>query len=80
MIEDAKNLAAAEAEARSALGPETRLELETAPAASDAPEAPHTRGRRPAPRAVPPAKGASTDHAAAEVARQFDGDVLEEGR
>ncbi len=71
MVEDARNLAAAEAEARSALGPETRLELETAPAEG---------GRRPAPRAAPPARGASTDHAAAEVARQFDGDVLEEGR
>ncbi|MCI0587820.1 MAG: DNA polymerase III subunit gamma/tau [Planctomycetes bacterium] len=71
LVEDARNLAAAEAEARSALGPGTRLELETAPA---------EEGRRPAPRAAPPVRGASADHAAAEVARQFDGDVLEEGR
>ncbi len=71
LVEDARNLAAAEAEARAALGPETRLELEAASAEP---------ARRPAPRAGPSARGASADHAAAEVARQFDGDVLEEGR
>jgi DNA polymerase-3 subunit gamma/tau len=64
MVADPRNLAAAQAEVRAALGPEARLEVEGPPA-------------RTAPRE---ARSPSTDHAAAEVARQFDGDVVEEGR